>query len=156
MRVGNAKEVPAASTTSMNPRRISCRMSWNSLHSWVVNQAMTSMSSDDAASSLNLTTTASGQNLRMRAQPLFQARQHLAHLRGGRLVDEPHRAGEPHPIAGGERFGSHLGELPVGNRDQRAIERAHPGRAQPDRFDGPHDVVDLDEVSLVKRFVHRQ
>jgi len=45
----------------MKRNKTPSRMSWNSPQSIVVNQAMTSMSSDDDASSLNLTTTASGQ-----------------------------------------------------------------------------------------------
>jgi hypothetical protein len=82
----------------LNWGRTSWRMSWNSGHVlW--NQAITSMSREWAPSSLNRTTTASGQIMGC-AQRGIEAAQHRAHLGDRGAVDETDDAGQPHAARG--------------------------------------------------------
>jgi arylsulfatase A-like enzyme len=87
------------------------------------------------------------------AQHALETRKHLSYRLRRRVVNEPDRACEADAIAGGVGFDTLLGQPAVRNADQGAIERAHACRSEPDRFHRPHEILDLDEVSLAKGLI---
>ena len=72
----------------------------------------------------------------------LDAGQHLLHLRARRSVGQADDGAQPEAVARAVGLGSRIGQLAVGNADQRAVERAQPCRAQSDVLDHADHAVD--------------